>query len=121
MMMFGGHVHARLCPRGIIQYALARQGADAPTADLPLSAPDASTKASCAPIPSNLLGFGRKVVAVSALTSPQNAESKPAGALSPVPTAVPPWGSRQSRGRAASLSVATAKLVEPGVLGLLGP
>ena len=68
-----------------------------------LSAPDTSTKASCAPMPSNLLGFGLKATPLSVLTSSQKTASNPAGALSPVPTAVPPCGSRHSRGNVASM------------------
>nr|GFD52688.1 hypothetical protein [Tanacetum cinerariifolium] len=54
------------------------------------SDPDTSTSVSWVPIPSNLLGFGVNRSPVTALSSSQNATSKPSGELRPVPTAVPP-------------------------------
>ena len=57
------------------------------------SAPDSSTRASCAASASNLFSAvtnGRPVIAA---TSRANFSAKPGGAFRPVPTAVPPWAS----------------------------
>ncbi len=58
-----------------------------------LSAPEASTTASCAASASNLLGAVTKGRPVSFATAWANWTSKPARAFNPVPTAVPPWAS----------------------------
>ena len=67
-----------------------------------LSAPESSTIASWLASASNLLGAVTKGRPVICATSAANASAKPFFALSPVPTAVPPWASGQTRGRAAS-------------------
>ncbi len=67
-----------------------------------LSAPDASTMASWAAKASNLFGAVTKAKPVMAATSAANASAKPSGALSPVPTAVPPCARRRRRGSVAS-------------------
>jgi hypothetical protein len=57
-------------------------------------APCAKSKASCAASASNLFGAETKGSAVMAAIRAAKARSKSRFALSPVPTAVPPWASR---------------------------
>ena len=58
-----------------------------------LSTPDSSTSVSWLASASNLLGAVSNGSRVSLAISAANFSAKPFGALSPVPTAVPPWAS----------------------------
>jgi hypothetical protein len=67
------------------------------------SAPDASTRPSRAACASKLFFAGVRASTPVALTSSATTFGpNPSGALSPVPTAVPPMGSSPSRGRQAT-------------------
>ena len=63
-----------------------------------LSTPDSSTIVSCAASSANLLGAEVNGKRVRLATSLAKASANPLGALSPVPTAVPPCASRRMRG-----------------------
>ena len=82
-----------------------------PTA-MVLSTPDTSTIVSWVASASNLLGADTQgtppVISASALTK---SSPKPLGAFSPVPTAVPPCASRDSRGHSATMRSALSSSV----------
>ncbi len=66
------------------------------------SAPCENTMASCAASASNLFGAEVKGMRVIAEMRSAMSSAKPGGALSPVPTAVPPWASCISFGMVSS-------------------
>ena len=76
-----------------------------------LSVPDSSTSVSCAASSANLFGAEVNGRRVSPATSFANASPNPLGALSPVPTAVPPCASRSSRGMTPSIRAILSAII----------
>ena len=85
-----------LAPMGTFMsqyYGIGHASLDNYTAAVSGQAPDSSTSASFEASASNLFGAVTKGRPVSRATASANFSAKPAGALRPVPTAVPPWAS----------------------------
>ncbi|MNP57345.1 hypothetical protein D3C76_1521680 [compost metagenome] len=70
-----------------------------------LRAPERFTRGSWPASAANLFGAETKFSPESAASSAAMASAKPWGALRPVPTAVPPWASCRTAGKAARMAL----------------